>query len=378
MKACLDIFIERLCELKHDLNTEFQTNKFFHDKILRSCRDVSTCKYACMKLSETVLDLISDLRSSIITETSLNKISKIYFIDKKYHTLNFRSNRFQKSRFQFQQFYEFKTKRCVVCEKEGCWSIKHFKNERDAAKKRFQNKYRERIDRRFEKRTNQYIFDYEEIDSGLNNDDELNENEMNELNHDMKTLIVDVPFFETFDTAFDDEAFITSFEAMKDAESILSNLINRSFEHSLTKKSSQPQFTTNEVQNSFVYVIDDRYSSKQFHEVMINIEAFKHSTTDYGQYLAYQKYIEDTSIDTKKARTINVQFDIEEISFIGSIMIIMPVSTAEFHVIWADTSFLLCLVDMNRLNIYLNNLTNKLIMKKNSVSIMKGNFISII
>ena len=41
--------------------------------------------------------------------------------------------------------------------------------------------------------------------------------EMNEMNHDMKTLIVDVSFFEAFDTTtFDDEAFITLFEMMKD------------------------------------------------------------------------------------------------------------------------------------------------------------------
>ena len=222
MKACLDIFIERLRELKHDLNTEFQTNKFFHDKILRSCRDVSACKYVCMKFSETIFELISDLRSFIIIETSLNKLSKIYFTNRRYHTSNFRDNRFQKSRYQSQRAYELETrdrttKRCFVCEKEECWSFKHLENERDAVKKRFQNRYRERIDRRFEKRTNQYIFDYEGVDSGLNDDDELNEDEMDKLNHDMKTLIVDVLFFETFDTAFDDKAFITSFETMKDA-----------------------------------------------------------------------------------------------------------------------------------------------------------------
>ena len=190
---------------------------------------------------------------------------------------------------------------------------------------------------------------------------------MNELDHDMKALIVDVLFFETFDTAFDDKAFITSFGAMKDAESVLFNLINRSFEHSLTRIS--PQLTTNEVQNSFAYVIDDRYSFSQFHEVMINIEASKHSTADYGQYLAYQKYIEDTSINAEKARAVNVQFDIEEISFIDSIMIIMSVGTIEFHVIRANTFFLLCLIDMNRLGVYLNNLTNKLIMKRNSTNV---------
>ena len=62
-------------------------------------------------------------------------------------------------------------------------------------------------------------------------------------------------------------------------ESMLSNLINRSFEHSLIDQASQ--FVENEVQNSFVYVVDDCYSFSQFHEIMIDIEAFKHSTADY-------------------------------------------------------------------------------------------------
>ena len=190
---------------------------------------------------------------------------------------------------------------------------------------------------------------------------------MNELNHEIKTLIVNVLFFETFDTTFDDETFITLFEIIKDVESMLSNLINRSFKHSLIDQASQ--LVENEVQNSFVYLIDDRYSFSQFHEIMIDIEAFKHSTTDYDQYLAYQKYIENISINIEKAEAVNVQFDIEEISFIDSIMIIMLMNTTKFHMIRANTLFLLCLADMNRLSVYLNNLINKLIIKRNSMPI---------
>ena len=52
-------------------------------------------------------------------------------------------------------------------------------------------------------------------------------------------------------------------------------------------------------------------------------------------------------------------------------MIIMFVNTIEFHVIRTNISFLLCLTNMNRLNVYLNNLINKLIMKKNSIFIIR-------
>ena len=134
---------------------------------------------------------------------------------------------------------------------------KHFKNKRDAIKKWFQNKYRRRIDKRFEKRTNQYIFAYEKVVSKLIENDK--NDKMNEMNHDMTTLIIDVLFFEAFNTTtFHDEAFIISFEMIKDVESNLSNLMNWSFKHSLTRNSSQ--FTKNKTQNSFVYVINDPYS----------------------------------------------------------------------------------------------------------------------
>ena len=103
---------------------------------------------------------------------------------------------------------------------------------------------------------------------------------------------------------------------------------------------------------------------------MIDIKAFKHSTTNYDQYLAYQKYIEDIFIHIEKRKTINAQFDIKEISFIDSIMMMMFVRTIEFHVIRANIFFLLCLINMNNLSLYLNNLINKLIMKKNYVSII--------
>ena len=195
---------------------------------MRLFQNVSTCKYVCMKFNKTILNLINDLRSFIIIEIFLNKILKIYFIDKKYHTFNFRSNEFQKSRFQSQRFYKFEiqdktTKQCFASEKENPWSIKHFKNKQNAIKKRFQNKYKERIDKRIEKQTNQYIFDYKRVDLELINNDQ---NEINETNHDMKTLIVDVAKFDSFDITFNDKTFITLFKVIKDVKSILYNLID--------------------------------------------------------------------------------------------------------------------------------------------------------
>jgi hypothetical protein len=79
------------------------------------------------------------------------------------------------------------------------------------------------------------------------------------------------------------------------------------------------------------------------------------STTRYSQYLAYKK-THSATIDTDKASAIHVQFSIRLILSIGSIIVDMPVSSTEFYIVKADTPFLLCLKDMDTLQIYYNNL----------------------
>jgi quinol monooxygenase YgiN len=38
--------------------------------------------------------------------------------------------------------------------------------------------------------------------------------------------------------------------------------------------------------DSFTYLIIERYSDQQYYEIMIDIEASRHSIIDYDQYLA--------------------------------------------------------------------------------------------
>jgi hypothetical protein len=95
---------------------------------------------------------------------------------------------------------------------------------------------------------------------------------------------------------------------------------------------------------------------------MIDISASKKSTIDYGQYLAYKNTITDnTDIDTIQIGAVNVQFGIGSAVSIGSVIVKTLIGLVDFHVIKADTPFLLCLMDINRLQVYYNNVTNTLI-----------------
>ena len=60
-------------------------------------------------------------------------------------------------------------------------------------------------------------------------------------------------------------------------------------------------------QDLFAYITTERYMSKEFYGVIIDIGASKKSIAGYGQYLAYKNtIIDNTDIDTTQIRAVNV------------------------------------------------------------------------
>jgi hypothetical protein len=102
---------------------------------------------------------------------------------------------------------------------------------------------------------------------------------------------------------------------------------------------------------------------------VINTGASQRSTAGYGQVVAYQKS-HPVIIDTTRARMVKVQFNIRTTSSIGSVTIETLISSMEFHIVQADTLFLLCLTNMDTLGVYYNNLKNILITPKDSIPIV--------
>src|SRR6266700_8145517 len=95
---------------------------------------------------------------------------------------------------------------------------------------------------------------------------------------------------------------------------------------------------------------------------MIDIGAFKKSTAGYGQYLVYKTTINDNAdIDTTQTGAVNVQFGIGLTALIRLVAVKTPIGLVDFHIVKVDTPFLLCLADINRLQVYYNNTTDTLI-----------------
>jgi hypothetical protein len=75
IEECLQLLIKQLRHLQHGLNSELRSEKFIHNKLINACQNVFACQYACFKLSDSLVDLINDLRSSIIIYQKVNSVT---------------------------------------------------------------------------------------------------------------------------------------------------------------------------------------------------------------------------------------------------------------------------------------------------------------
>ena len=185
----------------------------------------------------------------------------------------------------------------------------------------------------------------------------------------MKTFVLNAISEFSFFKIENSETFFISFGALQNAKVMIINLNQRVFKHGL--EITEP-LTSHDIEASdpFAYVISDRYTSDEFYEIMIDTDVSKYSTADYEQYLVY-KTIHEVNIDFIKTKTIYVQFGIGSISSIKSIDIATPIDRVEFHIIKTNTSFLLCLTNLDRLKIYFNNVQNILVSENKTFSMIR-------
>lgn len=308
MEESLQLLIKELRHLQHGLDFEFRTDKFIHNKLINACQDVSACQYACFKPSDSLAGLLNDLHSSIITHQKAHP-TEVFFTNRRYHKFdNSRHTQSQPTRSYGGGGFcggGGRNKKCFVCQKKGCWSTKHTKDEQQASVKW----YKERIGQQFKKGAARYISNFEGVESGDNENDE-NENE-DDLIDQMEALIINTDS-ETPDDFGSSEAFSTSFGAHSHAKVLTTDLADRSFRHSLhgtaPKPAPKPASDDDRIDDRipFAYIITNRYTSNKFFRIIIDTGASIHSTAGYGQFLAYQKYNPDTSIDTSTKGAIIV------------------------------------------------------------------------
>lgn len=132
-------------------------------------------------------------------------------------------------------------------------------------------------------------------------------------------------------------------------------LSNKSFMHLLI---SQDILRSNEASTA-QYFIFDQYIEIVFQGIMSNTGAAKVFTARKNQFKALQFEILKIELDTIRANETTICFKSGiSLSSISIVQVFILVDTTNFYVINTPISFLLCLKNMDILDIYLNNITN--------------------
>jgi hypothetical protein len=159
---------------------------------------------------------------------------------------------------------------------------------------------------------------------------------------------------------FTSECFTTTQGEVKGAE-IMTILRNNATSHILT---GCDQFNADTSRSNA------RYSEYQFQGIIIDTGASGLSTVGLPQLKALQKLMPDIILDTSGIQQ-TVRFGIGQDQSLGTVNVPTPIGTITFHVVPADTPFLMCIQDMDNMGVKIDNLQNLLIQRGKTVPIVR-------
>ncbi len=177
----------------------------------------------------------------------------------------------------------------------------------------------------------------------------LNDEFVIEINNEFKTFFI----------------FVESINNIETFTTIINMFIDKTFKHKFILKNNIIAFV---VSISYIYIIfiASRYDDRKFKEILINHDVADFSSEDIEQLTILQR-INKATLLLNKNKIIFFKFDIDEIFFIDIINLNTSIDVITFHIVFVHISFLLCLVDMNRLRFYFNNLINMFIEKQSNI-----------
>ncbi len=157
---------------------------------------------------------------------------------------------------------------------------------------------------------------------------------------------------------------VDSIDDSKTIAAIIIMLVDKTFKHKLISMNNIT-FSANSISYNYNVFIVSRYDDREFRNILIDHDAADYSFENIEQFTILQR-ISKTFLILNKKSIISFRFDIDEIFSIDTINLKISVDVITFHIALVHISFLLCLVDMNCLRLYFNNLTNMLIEKQSN------------
>jgi hypothetical protein len=200
---------------------------------------------------------------------------------------------------------------------------------------------------------NQNIADYESII--IDSNDEYAAQFFDELAISLEINTIKLTEFET------DELFLTTFDELKlrNTEFLTSSLADKAFQHRLISIDIINSLVNESFDFIYTSTTDSRYDDSEFKRILMNCDAADRSIENMSQFKALQR-ISDVVLN-KKTIESSIKFEIDNTLILRFIDLNISLEMITFHIIKINISFLLCLNDFDRLEIYFNNLINEIV-----------------
>jgi hypothetical protein len=246
---------------------------------------------------------------------------------------------------------------------------------RNDSKKRFSDRHLEYKTRsEYDRRLKQYIADFQDI---IDDSDDENAtqyfDDLSSISDDLSSILsmIDDAKLIEFES---NELFLTSLDELRNIEFIISSFANKTFEHRLILKNIINALINELFDFTFILIsiIESRYDDREFKNILINCDATRRSTAEIEQFTALQRLNDSVQLN-KSIVESKIQFDIDSISIMSTIELNISLKLMIFHIVKINTSFLLCLADLNRLEVYFNNLINELVQKRLNIISLQTN-----
>jgi hypothetical protein len=352
---------------------------------------VPACRYAISSPAQDFPSIISKLQSSIIAwekenpgvtlhtfYTDPSTTSETFYIDRHFQSRDRRQGRghYQGRRPERSNNRYNRGRpggRCFICNKEECRSWKHPEAEREKAKEAYRSRFNDNTkgrfsNRGFKEKFKQYVAECEEED-----DEE-------ELDKAFESLVLDIEL--EVDSATPDKeeqhtstTYLTSFGELTSSEAAFTSniLANNAFAHSLTSTDCAKSVLAQELLldsalefSSYTLKVTSRYGKEVFIGIIVDIGA----STKFQALQKSNPGIE-VELDTSTKGQVKVQFGVGVALSIGTIYVCTPVGGVEFHVVEANTPFLLSLANIDRLRVYYDNIRDVLVTSTKEVPVVR-------
>ncbi|CAD6498842.1 BgTH12-04500 [Blumeria graminis f. sp. triticale] len=223
---------------------------------------------------------------------------------------------------------------CFVCKKVGCWTTRHKPSDRQGRINSWRTYMAENDLPADNDTLGMFIIDYEDYEVNQNDD---------------KTDLIGMFNMWSEDKT---EQFLTSYGTI-DGRSTAVLLNNKAAKHTLT---ANDPFESAQSEPSSIFQFHSRYDSEIFQGILPDTRAAGLSTAGENQVKALQVIISELEIDTRTAGNHRITFgDSPHVATLGTVDVKIPFGTIIFTVVQANTTFLLCLTDMEKHCVFLDN-----------------------